>query len=104
MDYKKLGENIKKRRKSLKITQETLADEVDLSLGYISQIETAGRVPSLSTIVKIAEQLNTSVDLLIDSSKNRYVLTEEIAEFLNDLTPEQLQIARNVLKEMFPRS
>lgn len=39
MDYKLLGKNIKEARKSLKMTQEQLAEQIDVSTVFISQIE-----------------------------------------------------------------
>ena len=37
MDYKLLGKNIKEARKSLKMTQEQLAEQIDVSTVFISQ-------------------------------------------------------------------
>jgi len=39
VDYKLIGERIKKRRGEIGITQERLAEGVSVSVGYISQIE-----------------------------------------------------------------
>ena len=52
MDYKLLGKNIKEARKSLKMTQEQLAEQIDVSTVFISQIENGSRKPSLETIYK----------------------------------------------------
>ncbi len=40
-DYKVIGEKIKKKRIERKMTQENLAEKSGLSVGYISNIETA---------------------------------------------------------------
>ena len=39
IDYKIIGKRIKERRKICQITQETLAEKLGVSVGYISQIE-----------------------------------------------------------------
>ena len=59
--YKYLGKNIRLRRKELKLTQQNLADKIGLTLNFVGKIESATSKPSLSTLVAIAEQLNTTV-------------------------------------------
>ncbi len=62
--YHKLGENIKRRRKELGLTQQQLADELDISLNFMGKIEVAFSKPSLDTLIKISEKLNTTVSEL----------------------------------------
>ena len=44
IDYKIIGKRIKERRKICQITQETLAEKLGVSVGYISQIERGHRI------------------------------------------------------------
>lgn len=67
--YKHLGENIKKRRKELNLTQQELADRLGLSLNFIGKIEVAFSKPSLDTLIDIAEKLETTVSELANFSK-----------------------------------
>ena len=50
------------------LTQEELAEACDLSAGYVSQLEAPNCFfcPSLKTLFKIAEVLNTTVSKLTD--------------------------------------
>lgn len=64
--YKKLGQNIKLRRKELGLTQQELADKMDISLNFIGKIEVAFSRPSLEMLLKLAEALETSVSNLTD--------------------------------------
>ena len=66
MDYKLLGKNIKEVRKSLKITQEQLAEKIEVSTVFISQIESGARKPSLETVYKISGALKIKIDTLIN--------------------------------------
>lgn len=66
--YKQLGKNIKKRRKELNLTQQELADRLDLSLNFIGKIEVAFSKPSLDTLIDIAEKLETTVSELSNFS------------------------------------
>ena len=59
--YILLGNNIKQRRKALHLTQQQLADKLNLSLNFIGKIEVAFSKPSLDTLIDIAKALETSV-------------------------------------------
>ena len=68
MNLIKIGLKIAYYRKLQGMTQEELAEAVDLSAGYISQLEGPGSCfcPSLKTLFKIAEALGTTVSKLTD--------------------------------------
>ena len=59
--YENLGKNIKNRRMALGLSQQELADKVNLSLNFIGKIEVAFSKPSLESVIKIAEALNVTV-------------------------------------------
>lgn len=58
-----------------KFTQEELAKKIGLSRQALSNIETGKSVPSLKTVVKIAQALDVPIESLLDSFK-----AEETAE------------------------
>lgn len=68
MDYHRMGRRIQEKRIAAGMTQEQLAEAVELSAVFVSQIETGNRKPSLDTIVKIAIALHVSVDTLLKDS------------------------------------
>lgn len=71
MDIKKvIGEKIKESRLKKGWTQEKLADETQLSRTYISDIENARYIPSISTLVNIASHLNINLDFLNQNDGN----------------------------------
>ena len=59
--YKKLGQNIKQRRKELGLTQQELADKMNISLNFMGKIEVACSKPSLDTLIELAKSLETTV-------------------------------------------
>ncbi|MFI3301368.1 MAG: helix-turn-helix transcriptional regulator [Candidatus Gastranaerophilales bacterium] len=59
--YKDLGIRIKYFRKLRGITQQELAERMDMSLNFIGKIEVAFCKPSLDTLIKLATVLNTNV-------------------------------------------
>ncbi len=64
--YRKLGLNIKKYRLLKGLTQEKLANKVNLSLDFIGKIEIAYSKPSLDTIISIANALEITLKDLFD--------------------------------------
>lgn len=66
LDFKTIGINIKKRRNYLGITQETIANYLDVNPSHISNIECGRANPSLTVLVKIANMLQCSIDVFIE--------------------------------------
>lgn len=61
----RISENIRIKRLKKKFTQEKLAELSGITQKYISLIEKQKANPSIVIIVKIAEALNTDLNLLI---------------------------------------
>lgn len=86
---KLLAYNIKRCRKFLNITQEKLAELVDLSVQTIADIESCRTWVSDKTLVKIANNLNTTVsDLFREKSSNEKQKEINIIEIKNSLKEE----------------
>lgn len=65
-----LGQKVKTRRRELGYTQTELADRMQVTQSYISQLEYDGFNPSMQMIISIAVALETSIDyLLLDDRK-----------------------------------
>lgn len=65
LNYKLIGQRIKQLRRINGVTQEALAEKVDLSRVYIAYIEIGKRKPSLESIVKISQALDTNIDTIL---------------------------------------
>ena len=63
--YKVIGNNIKKFRKQLGLSQEELAFRISSARNYVGCIERAEKLPSLNTIFDIAKELNVDVKELL---------------------------------------
>jgi len=57
-----LGETVKSARVDMKLTQEQLAESVDLSLRYIMSIENESRKPSFNKLFQIIRVLGIRAD------------------------------------------
>ncbi len=70
---KALGEAIAHYRNDAGITQEELADRVDLNARSIQRIEAGAEQPRYDTLFKIARALNTTPDQFIRPMWERWV-------------------------------
>ena len=61
-----LGEEIKRLRAALGLSQEQLADRCGFDRTYISMLERGKRNPSLLNLLRLAEGLETSVSKLTE--------------------------------------
>ncbi|MDC9823524.1 cupin domain-containing protein [Devosia sp. ZB163] len=66
-----LGSRLKDRRKALGKTQQQVADEANLTIGFISQIERGISTPSLASLYNLAKALETSVDQFVSTAPAR---------------------------------
>ena len=65
LNFKVIGQKIKERRQYLGITQEAIANKLDVNPSHISNIECGRANPSLTALVMIANILECSVDYFI---------------------------------------
>ena len=66
-DRRLLGGGIRKYRKLAGLTQEKLAEKVDLNPVYVGQIERGYKVPSVDVLLRIAKALKVHLrDLVAD--------------------------------------
>lgn len=66
LDYKKIGNNIKKARETKGLSQQDLGKGVDASTAAISLFESGERKPSLECLTQIAKILDLSLKELIE--------------------------------------
>lgn len=67
-----LCENLKLARKSIGLTQMTVAKEIGISNTALSNYETGYRQPDLDTLKQLANYYRVSIDFLVDlDDKNR---------------------------------
>lgn len=62
---KQLGDNLKRIRTKKGITQGDIARELEVSRGYISNIENGKTNPTLATIARLAKAVKVTIDELL---------------------------------------
>ncbi|MGH7970071.1 MAG: helix-turn-helix domain-containing protein [Limisphaerales bacterium] len=63
--HKLIGQNIRRRRLKVNMTQEKLAEKADLHPVYISQVERAERAITIDALLRIAKALGLKLRDLI---------------------------------------
>ena len=90
MNQKAIGRCIKAAREKKQLTQEQLAELVDLSAMHVSVIERGVKLPKLETLINIANVLDVSADVLLqDVINNRAeIFSSEVSTLMNKLPQE----------------
>lgn len=99
MNRVEFGIKIREVRKEKGFTQQALAEAVDISEMYISQIERGMKMPSLSLFIKIITALDVSADYVLRDAlpTGKDFVYSEVAELLDELTPKQRRGAIDIL-------
>ena len=100
MDYYRIGQQIRKIRKQNGLSQEELAERVNISTTHMSHIETGNTKLSLPVLVDIANALQVTTDELLhnSSSCNPNAVSNEIIRLLENSTPQQFRVLSDILK------
>lgn len=83
IDYKLIGERIKRARKMKGMTQEALAEKLNVSIGYVSQVERGITKISLDLLAAISAILEYDIANFVSESvvnSNEYMESEIINE------------------------
>lgn len=100
LNYKKLGKRIKEQRLKMHLTQEKLGEIVDVNTSNISHIERATTQVSLSSLVRIANALDTTLDPLVCDSLQTVAhvyVEQDIANLLNGCSLAEKQIIKDIM-------
>lgn len=97
LDYSLIGARVRKRRKSLKRTQEWVAERAEISAQHMSNIERAISIPSTEVIMRLAIVLETTPDEFLVGA----VLHQEgdeswrgVGDLLRGMDEKQLEMAK----------
>ena len=103
MNYRLLGEKIKKERLNRGLTQEELAEKANLSVSFLGQIERGERKLSVDTLVKIGNSLGTSFDYLLQSGHQvkQDARIDELVYTLRGRTQNEIIMVADVAKTIF---
>lgn len=96
------AKNLKTIRKSRKLTQEQLAEIVNVDFRYISFLENAKSFPSCDLIEKLSKALNVNYTDLFMNEENmsREQIKKQLLETIELLDNKNLNILLNLAKDL----
>lgn len=100
IDYIIIGKRIQKNRKANGWTQEQLAEKLQVTVGYISQIERGITKVNLEMLGKLSNLYNCNVaDLISDSnSESAQYMDNEFSSLIEELTSNEKRMFKNMLE------
>ena len=100
MNYYTIGQQIRKIRKAHGLSQEALAEKVNISTTHMSHIETGNTKLSLPVLVDLANALEVRTDDLLYEQSRTSVNSalEEIAIVLESCDVKQSKVIAEVVK------
>lgn len=100
VDYKAIGQRIKIARIKKGVTQETVADLIDITPAHMSNVETGKTKVSLPTLIAIANALSVSVDTLLCDNviTSKIVFEKEAKDILSDCDEYEVRFLVDLMK------
>ena len=100
LDYAIIGERFKKARLAKKITQEQLAEKLDVSVAFLSRAERGDVKINLSRISQLCDLLDVSISYVLTGtvSNSKDYLTEDFSNLLKNCPPEKLKLIYDIAK------
>ena len=99
---KEMGQRIMVRRKSLRMTQEELAEKLGVSTQMISNLELGKKAIRPENLARVCDVLGLSADFVLTGTNNKTAV-DAVAEKLAQLTAEELMMVSNMIDYMNSR-
>ncbi len=101
MDKNLLGKKIKHLRSIHNLTQEMLAEFIDIDIRQVARIEAGGSYPSLTSFVKLCNVLKITPNDLLEYSNSQNTATSQLKSDINDILSlakeEQLVLIKKLI-------
>lgn len=102
IDMKGIGRRIQRLRKEKGLTQEQVAEALDMSVNYLSNIETGRDICSTALLLGIANMLNASIDYILGENltynKTNHTMGEQHARLAYEIGTLDEDQCRHLLK------
>lgn len=94
VDYEKMGKRVRQYRKKAGLTQQQVAETIEIEASNMSHIERGKIKTSLNTITMIANVLGVTLDMLVCDSLDFVAVPyhKEFVDILSDCNARELRI------------
>ena len=100
MDQRKVGSFLKELRREKGITQEQLAEQLNVSGRTVSRWETGSNMPDISILVELAELHDVTIPEIIDGERKSENMNKEVKETALKLSEYAETINQNIRKKL----
>ena len=94
------GEQIKELRTKMGMTQSEVAQALDVTPGYISNVENGRRAMSLRILMYYAKLMDVSLDSLVGQLEPAYQTTSIDHDILKEISTMDLHTKKKLLKTL----
>ena len=100
LDFNIIGQRLKNARIDKKMTQEQLAEQIDVSIAFLSRIERGNSHINLKRLSQICNILGVSEGYILSgtSSASKIYLDSEFNEIFKKCSPEKQKLIYNIAK------
>ena len=105
LDYKIIGERLKKARQNKHLTQEQLSEKIDVSVAFLSRIECGSSHINLTRLDELCEILGVTKGSILDgaSTNTKDYLNKDFSELLANCSKDKYKliykIAQTIVSE-----
>ena len=102
VDNKLIGKRIKEARVSMGITQEILAERLEVTTGYVSQVERGITKISLDLLANISFVLNKDISVFVTGSSTKFenYMLDSMALKFSQLNRRDKRIVMEIVEMM----
>jgi len=104
MEQKKIGNFLKNLRKEKGITQEMLAEKLNVSGRTVSRWETGNNMPDISLLIELAEFYDISIPEIVNGERKNEKMNEEVKEVAQTLSAYADFEKENLIKKIQSQS
>ena len=100
IDYSIIGQRLKKARKEKNLTQEELAEKIDVSIAFLSRIERGSSQINLKRLSQICEILGITEGEILNGVSNNSTkyLDNEFSSLLKDCSADKQKLIYDIAK------
>lgn len=99
---KKMGQRILARRKALSMTQEDLADIIDVTAPMISNLELGKKAVRPDNLAKVCKALGLSADFVLTGTDTQTPI-DTVADKLLQLSPAEVEVVNDMIDIMLSK-
>lgn len=100
IDYSLIGERLKRARQAKDLTQENLAEKMDVSVAFLSRIERGTSHINLNRLTEICSLLDVSEGYILSgvTSNSKNYLNSDFKNLLSKCSSEKQKLIYNIAK------